>query len=295
MRGWLIVNHFLMSTQFTTLYDRFLESASAAGVDLVLKTNVEVACELAVPGGGSGGAAPPNFVLFWDKDVRLCEQLEQLGVRTFNSARAIEVCDDKTLTYRVLAAGGRVPQPESLLVPKAFGPEDWDATPFPDAAVRALGLPLVAKEAFGSFGEQVRLARSREDVVWFLDETSGSPGLLQRFLAVHAGSDARLQVVGDSLVAAMKRTSRDGDFRANVVNGGEASPYEPDDGEVAVALAACKAIGLDFAGVDLLWDDDGRPCVCEVNSNAHFATLERLTGADVASAIMLHIARAVES
>lgn len=86
------------------------------------------------------------------------------------------------------------------------------------------------------------------------------------------GRDRRLFVVGDRVIAAIERRNEHGDFRANIEHGGVASAYFPTAQESALALAACRALGLDFGGVDLLEAEDG-PVVCEVNSNAHFAGL----------------------
>ena len=94
-----------------------------------------------------------------------------------------------------------------------------------------------------------------------------------------------MQVVGGRAVAAMRRTAKDGDFRANITNGGTAEGIEPTPEQAELAVRAAKALGLDFAGVDLL-DFDGEPVVCEVNSNAHFVNLYNACGVNVADEIM---------
>ena len=99
-------------------------------------------------------------------------------------------------------------------------------------------------------------------------------------------------MVGDQVIAAIERRNEHGDFRANIEHGGVASAYAPTAQESALALAACRALGLDFGGVDLLEAEDG-PVVCEVNSNAHFAGLISATGVNPADHIMQYIRRAV--
>ena len=99
-------------------------------------------------------------------------------------------------------------------------------------------------------------------------------------------------LVGDQVIAAIERRNEHGDFRANIEHGGVASAYFPTAQESALALAACRALGLDFGGVDLLEAEDGS-MVCEVNSNAHFAGLLSATGVNPADHIMQYIRRTV--
>jgi glutathione synthase/RimK-type ligase-like ATP-grasp enzyme len=104
----------------------------------------------------------------------------------------------------------------------------------------------------------------------------------------------RLQVVGDRVVAAMLRQSAT-DFRANVSAGGHMSPFSPPASFVDLAVRAARAVGADFAGVDLLFGAGEQPMVCEVNSNAHMRNIEQCTGVDVPAAIADHIAHCLEA
>ena len=99
-------------------------------------------------------------------------------------------------------------------------------------------------------------------------------------------SDLRLQVVGDKVVAAVRRTSA-GDFRANATLGGKMTTYEPTSDEVELAIAAARAVGAEIAGVDILPGE--KPLLCEVNGNAHFKRLMDATGVDVADKIVDYI------
>ena len=289
MRGWLVVSHFLNTAQFTSLYERFEEAAASLGVDLQRITNVEAAGVLET---WEDASQRPDFVLFWDKDINLCTLIESYGVRAFNSSHAIAVCDDKASTYAALHRNQAIRQPRTLMVPKTYAPVAWGDTPFPDYVIEQLGLPVVVKDSCGSFGAQVRLARSRDQLVAELERSGQASAVVQEFVASSAGSDVRLQIVGGKFIGAMKRTSKTGDFRANVVNGGTAEPYEPPAHFIETACAVCAEIGLDFGGIDLLFGEDGEsgaPIVCEANSNAHFKTVERMSGADVAGAILSYI------
>ena len=155
----------------------------------------------------------------------------------------------------------------------------------------ALGYPLVIKEGCGSFGQQVYLAQSRADARAIIAKASGAPLLFQKFIQESAGQDIRLYMVGGPCAAAMRRVNG-ADFRANIQSGGRAERYVPTAEEISLAAAACAALGLDFAGVDLLHSQDG-PLICEVNSNAHFTALSALTHTDVAEKILCHIQEAL--
>ena len=91
----------------------------------------------------------------------------------------------------------------------------------------------------------------------------------------------------------MLRQSTDGDFRSNLTRGGSMAPYSPTRAEAELAVAATELLGLDFAGVDVLFGRDG-PLLCEVNSNAHFKTTLECTGVNMAVEIMRHIAWRLE-
>jgi len=97
-----------------------------------------------------------------------------------------------------------------------------------------------------------------------------------------------LEVVGERVVAAVKRKAAEGDFRANASNGGTMTEYVPTEEEAILAIDAAAAVQADFAGVDIINSSEG-PVVCEVNSNAHIMNLKNATGIDVSDSIIRHI------
>lgn len=266
MRGFLVTNHYLNGEKFDALHRHLIATASDCGIRLEHITNRDmIFC---------GDSA--DFVLFWDKDVNLARLLESRGMRVFNSADAIALCDDKSATYSRLF--GVVPQPKTISAPLSFF--DVDYTDFVQQAVAEIGLPLVYKECCGSFGVQVHLCHSIDDVI---SHINGKPFLLQEYIEC-GGSDIRIEVVGDRCVAAMKR-SNSNDFRSNITNGGTAVSYAPTDAQCRLATDACRRLGLDFGGVDIIGDN----MVCEVNSNAHIINIMDCTGVDVAVEIFEYI------
>lgn len=223
-----------------------------------------------------------DYALFWDKDVRLARALEAMGVRLYNTAASVAVCDDKAATHLELARRG-VPMPRTLVAPMTYVNMDAQGDAFLRRGAETLGFPLVVKECFGSLGGQVYLARDRGQLCRLADTMGPKPFLLQQFVAASAGEDKRLYVVGGRVAAAMRRRSET-DFRANIGNGGHGEACSPTAEEERLALECAAILGAEIAGVDLLQSETG-PLVCEVNSNAHFAALTACTGVDVAGLI----------
>ncbi len=290
-QGWLVVNHFLQTEKFTDLYSRLAEGARQVGMKLTLKTG----CELLQTVEGEflfSREALPDFVLFWDKDIRLATMLESRGVRLFNSAASIALCDDKSLTHLTLA--GKVAMPKTILSPMTYPNVGYTDLSFVEKAAEVLGFPMVIKECFGSFGAQVYLVNNPEEAEEKVKQLAGVPFLMQEFISSSAGRDVRLQVVGERVVAAMLRQSHSGDFRANITAGGTMAPWTPTQQQEKLAISVCRLLGLDFAGVDFLFGEDEAPVLCEVNSNAHFKNLYDCTGVDVAVHIMAYIKEQLE-
>ena len=312
--GWLVVNRFLGTDKFRDIAARLVSAAEAHGARIALKYNDELLPALC---GGACGAFDmlpgerPDFVLFYDKDIRLAAELEQRGMRLFNSSRAIELCDDKALTHAALK--GAVPMPLTYSAPFTYENVGYTELSFAERFAEALGFPLVIKEVCGSFGQQVYLAHSMEEVGRILRSVGGRRVIFQRFIKESAGRDLRLNVVGPEVIArermkakkrsglllndpeviaAMERTSGSGDFRANITIGGSMRKHTPTPAEEAIAIRAAELLGLDFCGADLIGSENG-PLLIEVNSNAHFKSIYDCTGVNAADEIIAHILRSI--
>jgi RimK family alpha-L-glutamate ligase len=181
-------------------------------------------------------------------------QLEAQGVRVFNRPPALLSCHDKLLTARLLRAAG-VAHPRSRRLENARSAD-------------GLAYPVVAKPRFGSWGRDVELCpdpialqryvTTMESRDWW---TIG--GIVQE-LVRPLGIDLRVIVAGGSVVGAASRTAAPGEWRTNVAVGGTVSSATPPPDACELALAATSALGIDFAGVDLLPVGDGW-IVLEVN------------------------------
>ncbi len=290
LKGILLVNAFLGLEKFKILYERLKKAADKRDMELDIMTNA--APELILPGGIDEIVTDFDFCIFWDKDVRLGRCLERAGLRLFNEADAIALCDDKADTYLTLSAQ-YISQPLSVPLPFTYDNLGYEDVSFFDKTGELLGYPLVIKECCGSFGAQVYLAQDLSQAREILKKYGRRPLIAQRFIKEAAGRDLRLNMVGDKCVAAMMRIN-DNDFRANISNGGSGRAYEPTDEEVTLAKRCMEILHLDFAGVDILQSDEG-PLLCEVNSNPQFVSTYECTGVDLGVEIMDHIMRELSS
>ncbi|BDG03528.1 RimK family alpha-L-glutamate ligase [Anaeromyxobacter oryzae] len=151
------------------------------------------------------------------------------------------------------------------------------------------GLPCIIKLIQGTQGVGVMIANTISEVEGLLDTlwTLGQEILLQELVAESRGKDVRALVVGDRVVAAMRRTARAGEFRSNIHRGGVAEALELDREYAETAVKAARVMGLEVAGVDMLEARTG-PKIMEVNSSPGFEGLEAATGQDVARAYVAH-------
>ena len=283
MKGWLIVNGFVASNKFHEIYSYLSGAAARRKIDLEMRTSDSFATPV---GEKICKDLRPDFVLFWDKDIHLASRLEGEGIRLFNSASAIEICDNKILTAKALC--GKVPTPRTIISPKTFEGVGYNTLNFVENATRVLGLPLIIKEEYGSFGAQVYLAKTLDDTRNIVKSLGYKGFVMQEFIKKSEGRDVRVNVVGGKIVSAMERYNEN-DFRSNISNGGSMRGIELPKEFAEAAVKTCQIIGLDFAGVDILFGKDG-PVVCEVNSNPHFKSSLECTGVDMSEEIMKYIA-----
>lgn len=212
-------------------------------------------------------------------------QFEQIDVYTPNTANGIMNSRDKLRAAQILARHN-IGMPHT-----AFVRDRKDVLP---AIERVGGAPVVIKLLEGTQGIGVILAPDRkvaEAIIETLQSTKQNV-LVQQFIAESKGRDVRALVVGDRVVAAMRRSAQGDEFRSNVHRGGSVEGIELTPEFEKTAVAAAQIMGLRVAGVDMLEGDDG-PLVMEVNSSPGLEGIERATDLDVAGAIVDYIANQV--
>jgi RimK family alpha-L-glutamate ligase len=289
MHGWLITNSFLKNEKFDEVPKWLSAAAKRKDVELECLGNADVSIIVASECLYEY-AKKPDFIIFWDKDLSLAYSLEKMGFRLFNRAEAIRLCDDKMLTHIALA-GKRIAMPRTIAAPLTFDNIGYVCLDFLDSVIESLGFPLVVKENFGSFGKEVYLVNNKEEVITLIKQLGTKPFHFQELVQSSVGKDIRIQVVGNKVVTTMYRHSEYGDFRANVTNGGEMEKYHPNSTQSELALRITRELGLDFAGIDFLFAENGEPILCEVNSNAHFKNICDSTGVNTADFIIDHVIR----
>ena len=211
--------------------------------------------------------------------------LEDHGVPVMNSPRAIERCVDKFYTSALLREAG-LDTPETVV---CEGVDDAMA------AMRAMG-DVIIKPLFGSMGHgMVRVSDpdTAFRVIRALDVTR--PVFYIQRVIDHDGADVRAFVVGDRVVAAIERRARDGGWRTNVSLGGDARAVELSAASCTLALRAARAVGADYAGVDLLPARDGTVYALEVNGIPGWSGVQSTTSVDIAATIVDHLLARVDA
>lgn len=285
MKGWLIVNSFMNSDKFVNLYEMLSLAFKNRGVDLQIKRATDISLRV-----GDLLLDKPDFAIFWDKDIYLAERLENNNVRLFNSKRAVMLCDNKVLMYQALAQAG-IKIPKTFIAPKTFEGLGYTNDLFLKQVAEEIGYPMVIKEAYGSFGEQVYLANDEEEAQNIISSIGYKDFLLQEYIASSKGRDIRINIVGDKAIVSMLRENKD-DFRSNISSGGTGQMFHPERNYVDLAIKASKALGLDFSGVDVMFGKSG-PVICEINSNPQFASTLKYTGVNLADFIADYIIKSL--
>jgi len=212
--------------------------------------------------------------------LAVVNQLDLMGVPVLNAAVPIARSRDKLRALQLLARFG-IDIPRTVMC--RFKEEV-------EGAVRLVGgLPCIIKLIQGTQGVGVMIANTEAEVAGLLDTlwTLGQEILLQELVAESRGKDVRALVVGDRVVAAMRRTARAGEFRSNIHRGGVAEAVELGREFAEAAVKAARVIGLEVAGVDMLEARTG-PKIMEVNSSPGFEGIEQATGLDVATPYVQH-------
>lgn len=210
-------------------------------------------------------------------------QFEMMGVFPLNESVAVSRSKDKLRSTQLLARKG-VGLP---LTGFAHSPDDTD-----DLLKLVGGSPVVIKLLEGTQGVGVVLAETRKAAESVIDAFRGLNAhfLVQEFVKEAGGADIRCFVIGDKVVAAMKRQAKEGEFRSNLHRGGTATVIKLTPKERATAVRAAKIMGLNVAGVDLL-QASGGPVVMEVNSSPGLEGIETSTGKDIAGLMVEFIVR----
>jgi gamma-F420-2:alpha-L-glutamate ligase len=214
--------------------------------------------------------------------LAVIRHLERLGVPSFNSAYNIDVVKDKLFTQQILAEKS-LPVPKTML---AKFPVDLELIE------GKIGFPLIIKTVSGSQGRGVFLSENHKslvDLMHMIEITNPKASIiLQEFIQDSYGRDLRVFTIGGRAVACMERWAAGDDFKANFSAGGTVREY-PMTSEIEwLAVEASRILGLEIAGVDLLFDGEHFK-ICEVNSSPGFEGLELATGLNIPAELFSYL------
>ncbi len=294
MKGWLIYKvkrDELEESHYET--NRFIEEAKIKGIELDVYSPEEI--EIIVTQDNSKSifingkpAELPQFVIPRMGSgttyfaLAIIRHLERLGVPCINSSNSIETVKDKLFAHQLLISKN-LPVPKTMLMKFPLNRE---------LIQDQFDMPIVIKTLSGSLGRGVFLAESRkqfDDLVRIIEVTNPNVNIiLQEMVESSRGRDLRVFVVGGRVIGCMVRKSSSEDFRANFSAGGTVEPYKLTPEIEWLALEASKILGLDIAGVDLLFNNEGF-CICEVNSSPMFKGMESSQEINIPQAIFDYV------
>lgn len=285
MKAWLILKQKSRSTKYET--DRLLEEGNGE-VELVLHPDIDILVgnegrkslrkkrkfvdlpDVVIPRTGSGTGYFGLSVL---------RHLEKLGVPLVNGSAAIEATKDKLWSCQIFAENN-LPTPKTLLVKQPIDS---------NLVKKEIGFPAVIKIFAGSYGKGVHLVQNKNEFTDFTDFVYGIKSdeamIVQQYISSRPGEDLRVYVIGNKVLGAMKRSSTDGSFKTNITRGAVGSSFPMNERIEQIALDTAKALGLDIAGIDLLFDGQDYK-LCEANSAPGFLGFEKYTGVNVAKEIV---------
>ncbi len=213
--------------------------------------------------------------------VAVLRHIEQLGIWTANTGQGILQSRDKLNASQILARY-RIPVPKCVYVRDFLDVEQ--------AIETVGGLPVVVKVTQGTQGDGVFLRHTAFEVRNLVQGLlmTGKSVLVQEYIAESHGRDIRALVVGDKIVACMRRRARGREFRSNFHLNGIVESVQLPEGYAEAACRAARVLGLNIAGVDLLEGNNG-PLVLEVNSSPGLEGIEKASGVNVAGAIVDYV------
>ena len=224
----------------------------------------------------------PRIAATWTfYGAAVVRQFELMGALSANSSASISRSRDKLRALQLIGNSG-VEMPVTGYVHLSRDIE---------SVLKTVGQPpYVIKLLEGTQGRGVVLTETMEAAISAIETMKKIDAniLIQEFISESKGEDIRAIVVGDKVVASMKRKAKPGEFRSNVHLGGSVENYELNDLEKENAVKAAKVLGLSVAGVDLIQSNRG-PLVLEVNSSPGLEGIEKASGIDVADKIIVYL------
>ena len=234
-----------------------------------------------------------DFVFYLDKDIYLARLLEKAGYRLFNRADFIKLCDDKMLTF-IACANKNIKMPKTLAGPLVYKDLEESNYNFLSNVIEELGLPLIVKKVYGSLGEGIYLVNSYEELRTLYSELARNPLVFQEYVKSSYGKSIRVLIIDGKVFGSFIRVNHD-DFRSNFSETASSEKLKKAEKYEGFAQEIADKLQIEYAGIDLLLDENEEPTLCEINSNAFFEEFEKITGLDVAKAIADMVVKKVKN
>ena len=215
--------------------------------------------------------------------LNLVSQMERIGIYCVNNRESLEVCSDKYRTMLKLVDAG-LPSPKTALI------QSIDTLEY---ALKVVDnkFPLIVKTLKGSKGvgvffvESIKSLKSILQTIWKINEDEEM--LLQQYIDIPF--DIRVHVLGDDIIASMKRFVIEDDFRSNYSLGGKIEPIKITKEEEEISVLAAKAVGASWCAVDIVRNKKGEPFIIEVNSSPGTEGIEKATKEDLVSQVISYV------
>ncbi len=290
MFGYIIVNQSIGHNQYKI--KRFIEEFKRENVEVEVVVNNGLISYIK-DGEITAVFKQCDFIIYLDKDIYLARLLEKAGYRLFNKADFIKMCDDKMLTF-IRCANLGIKMPDTFAGPLVYTSNKEPNLSFLDIIIDKLSLPMVVKRVYGSLGEGVFLAKTKEQLIRLYKDICHSPILFQKYIPSKDNSSIRVLVINGEVYGAFKRFNHQ-DFRSNFGQTADGKKLENEEKYLDFARNITKKLEIEYAGLDLLEDENGQLFLCEINSNAFFEEFEKVTGKNVASHYVKMILNKVNS
>ena len=285
LNGVIIVNQEVGHNQYKI--DRLVEEFANFGVALKVCVNDGTLAEIKDNNIVLNFEA--DFVIYLDKDIYLARFIEKRGIRLFNKADFIKLCDDKILTFIACSNLG-IKMPKTFAGPLMYREPKIDEYKFLEKIEKSLGYPMVVKKVYGSLGEGVYLVKNRDELFAKYSEIYRNPILFQEYISSSKGKSLRILIIDGKVFGGFVRFNND-DFRSNFGDSADGKLIENPQKYYDFAQDIADKLNIEYAGIDLLIGENEEPILCEINSNAFFEEFEKVTKLNVAKEIAMMILR----
>lgn len=280
-KGLIISNRLIGHNKYKI--QRLFEEASFLNIALDVKYNDGSLSEISND-VISNALSEYNFVIYLDKDIYLAKQLEASGMRLFNKADFIRLCDDKILSNIALANKG-IQLIDTISSPLVYENTIKDEyLSFIDYVSDRLKFPLVAKKVYGSLGEGVKLINNKKELKSFYLDNFKEPLLFSKYIKESYGKSIRSLIINGKYVGSIVRSNKN-DFRSNYGTDTESYILENDEEIAKISNKIANILNVEYAGLDFLFGRDSY-YFCEINSNAFFEEFEKVTKINVAKLVL---------